>query len=295
MLSESALAAEDDWTGSVSCQEYPWRTFAERAGTEGAYKKTSVRQLNRVAEAGFDTYEPSFSTAEEVDRLADALAKVPLRIPSFYVNSVLHDPDEADASIAEAVRIGRRAVGLGAKIAVSNPNPIRWGGDEAKSDEQVRFQAVKLNELGAAFREIGLTLAYHNHDAEMRQSAKEFHHMMLGTDPKNVSLCLDAHWIYRGSGDSNVVLADIIGLYADRVVELHLRQSVDGIWTEAFGPGDLDYDRIAKAFSDRDRSPLVVLEQAVEPGSPETLDAVEAHRRSLAAASKQFAGLLGSA
>lgn len=88
---------------------------------------------------------------------------------------------------------------------------------------------------------MGITLAYHNHDAEMREGAREFHHMLTGTNPENVKLCLDAHWIYRGAGNSQFALFDIVELYCDRIVERHLRQSHDGIWSEVFGAGDIDY------------------------------------------------------
>ena len=71
---------------------------------------------------------------------------------------------------------------------------------------------------------MSMTLAYHNHDMEMRCSAREFHHMMLGTDPELVTLCLDAHWIYRGSEDSSVALFDIVKLYVKRISEFHIRQ-----------------------------------------------------------------------
>lgn len=44
---------------------------------------------------------------------------------------------------------------------------------------------------------INLLLRNHSHDAEMRNAAREFHHTMIGTQAQNVSLCLDAQWIYR--------------------------------------------------------------------------------------------------
>jgi inosose dehydratase len=54
------------------------------------------------------------------------------------------------------------------------------------------------------------------------RAAREFHHMMAGTDPDKVSLCLDAHWIYRGSGNSSVALFDVLKLYGSRTREIHL-------------------------------------------------------------------------
>jgi inosose dehydratase len=206
----------------------------------------------------------------------------------MYVNSVLHDPEEAQDNINAIVRLAKTAKVLGVQIIVTNPSPIRWGGDEDKTDDQLKVQADALDQLGSQLREIDLTLAYHNHDAEMRHSAREFHHMMLGTDPENVKLCLDAHWIYRGSGNSQVALFDIVKLYQDRIAELHLRQSKEGIWTEAFGPGDIDYERLADLLKAKGQQPHLVLEQAVEKGTPHTMNGVQAHQQGLAYVKQVF-------
>jgi inosose dehydratase len=115
--------------------------------------------------------------------------------------------------------------------------------------------------------------------------------MMVGTDPDLVSLCLDVHWVYRGAGNSEVAVFDIANLYAERIVELHLRQSQNGIWTEAFGPGDIDYPRLAKLLEKRGVRPLVTLEQSIERSSPETMNGLEAHRKSVAYARKVFANI----
>jgi inosose dehydratase len=128
-----------------------------------------------------------------------------------------------------------------------------------------------------------VTLAYHNHDIELRNAAREFHHMITGTDPANVSLCLDAHWIYRGSGNSSVALFDVLKLYGNRVREVHLRQSVRNIWSETFGEGDIDYAAFAQRLLDVGAKPHLVLEQAPENGTPKTMGrgaSREASRRS---------------
>jgi inosose dehydratase len=133
-------------------------------------------------------------------------------------------------------------------------------------------------------------LAYHNHDIELRNAAREFHHMMVGTDPTCVTLCLDAHWIYRGAGNSQVALFDVLKLYGSRISELHLRQSKDNIWTETFDDGDIDYPALAKYLLDIGVKPHIVLEQAVEAGSPKTMGPVEAFRKSSQYARQIFAG-----
>lgn len=166
------------------------------------------------------------------------------------------------------------------KIVVTNPSPIRWGGPENKSDAQLRAQAVALDRLGRELRAMGLTLAYHNHDIELRLGARELHHMLTATDPAYVKFCLDAHWVFRGCGDSQVALFDVLEHYGERVVELHLRQSKGGVWTEEFtAAGDIDYARLADWLRRRKMRPQLTLEQAVEAKTPTTIDAVTAHRR----------------
>ena len=52
------------------------------------------------------------------------------------------------------------------------------------------------------------------------------------------------------------------------------------IWSETFGEGDIDYPRLAGELAKLDIVPHIVLEQAVEKGTPHTMSPVEAHRHS---------------
>ncbi|NND07256.1 MAG: TIM barrel protein [Saprospiraceae bacterium] len=274
---------------NLSCQQYTWFTFFRRE------KKEWVENLDHsfasLRRAGFQMFEPTFENVADVNAIRDLVAKHEISVKSFYVNSVLHDPADVSESMDLVVSIGEAARKLGAEIIVTNPSPIQWGGPENKSDKQLIHQAQSLEKLGKELKSIGLTLAYHNHDAEMREGAREFHHM-LSTDPDYVSLCLDAHWIYRGSGNSSVALFDIINLYRDRIVELHLRQSKRGTWTETFGVGDIDYSRLAEDLSKHQMKPLVVMEQAVEEGTPHRLHSIEALSASRVNATYTFQNLL---
>ena len=236
--------------------------------------------LADIAKTGIDGYEPIISNPSEFDGLGERLSKHGLEMRSLYVNSVLHEEARADNSIAEVLAIATAASKLGTKIIVTNPSPIRWGGPEDKTDAQLRIQAAALNRLGAELRKLGLVLAYHNHDAELRQGGREFHHMLTATDPDNVKFCLDAHWIFRGCGDSEVAVFNALAHYYDRIVELHLRQSQDGVWTEAYAmSGDIDYSRLFEYLTTRKITPHIVLEQAVEARSLNKINVIEAHRR----------------
>ena len=86
-----------------------------------------------------------------------------------------------------------------------------------------------------------------------------------------------------------MALYDIIKLYGYRIVELHIRQSKGGVWTEAFGDGDIDHDRLTKELVKLGVSPMVTMEQAVEGKTPHTMNGLEAHKISHARARKVFA------
>jgi inosose dehydratase len=99
--------------------------------------------------------------------------------------------------------------------------------------------------------------------------------------------------VYRGSGNSQIALFDVVKLYGRRIVEIHIRQSKDGIWQETFGNGDIDYQQLATYLKTLGIRPNLVLEQCLEKGSPNTMGPVEAHKQDLAHAKSVFAGLIG--
>jgi inosose dehydratase len=273
----------------VSCNSYTWQTFYEREKRDfNAERETGFAE---VARSGLDGYEPAFNNPAEVDSLFALLKKNGLEMRSLYVSSVLHTPDAAEESLRNILAIAEKARPIGTRIIVTNPNPIRWGGPQDKTDEQLKVQAAALNRLGAKLKSLGITLAYHNHDIELRSAAREFHHMMVGTDPGSVSLCLDSHWVYRGAGNSSVALFDVLKLYGPRITELHLRQSTGNVWSETFGDGDIDYRALATHLATIGIRPHLVLEQAPEKGTPRTMAPVDAHRRSREYVDQVFAGL----
>jgi inosose dehydratase len=248
--------------------------------------------LADIASSGIQGYEPSVSKPEEFDGLGERLKKHGLEMRSIYVGTVLHDEAQVKQSIANTVAIARRAVDLGCKIIVTNPSPIKWGGAENKTDAQLDTQAHALDQLGAELRQMGITLAYHNHDIEMRNDGHEFHRMLTATSADNVKCCLDAHWVYRGSGNSQPALFDALEKHGSRIVELHIRQSQAQVWNEVFtAQGDIDYLRLAAWLAQHQLKPHLVLEQCVEAKSPHTMDAVTAHRQDVPNVRQVFASL----
>ncbi|MEZ0538877.1 sugar phosphate isomerase/epimerase family protein [Fibrella arboris] len=274
-------------TQPISCNSYTWDTFYRRAGK--IWMNDPVASLTDFVQSGFTAYEPGLNSVKQLQELAPRLSQFKLSMPSIYVNSSLHRQAEATGSMASVLAIADEARRLGTRLLVTNPNPIKWGSPDNKSDAELDEQVRNLDWLGGELRKRGLTLAYHTHAPEHRAAAREFHHMMVASNPANVSLCLDVHWVYRGSGNSQVALFDVVRLYGKRIVALHVRQSNAGIWSETFTPtGDIDYPRLWSTLKSLAVKPLIVLEQCLETGSPNTMDAVSAHRQDLVTAKALF-------
>lgn len=273
-----SIAANQSSRTIISSNTYPWMTFARRKGEK--FVNHSDDLMAAIARTGLNGYEPIIDGIGDFEGLGARLKKHGLAMPSLYVNSTLHEKASIEKCSREVLEIGRKARGLGTTIIVTNPSPIKWGGKDDKSDQQLKLQARALDELGAALRKENLILAYHNHDIELRQGAREFHHMLTATSPENVRFCLDSHWIYRGCGNSEVALFDSLERYGDRIEELHLRQSTRGVWNEVFRlQGDINYEKVLEELDRVKVHPHLVLEQAVEEQSPSKLGAEKAHRK----------------
>lgn len=271
---------------TVACDIYPWfQLYNEDMGKNIDEHLDEI--LAQVAAAGVSAWEQPIKSEAQARGLQTLLRKHRLSLASIYVDGNFHDAIWEKA-VAAGVQQAAWARELGARIVVCNPSPINWSTQENKSDSQLRTQARALEAFGAQLDKLGMRLAYHTHDAEMRAAARELHHMLAATDPALVGFCLDTHWIYRGSGNSELAIDDIVTLYGKRIVALHLRQSTNQVWSEVFGGGDIDHARIAKRMRAFDFTGPLIIEQTREAGTPSTMPAGEALRRGCEAVRKYF-------
>ena len=284
----SALASDNYKAGyPISCNTYNWLTFYSREGKE--WGRDIDDDIRTYTQSGLTAIEPNITSVEMGQALITVLKKYRISMPSIYVSSTLHIAEEVTPSVHSILAIADLVKSYGTKIIVTNPSPISWSAKQNKSDQGLITQAKALNELGAALRAKGITLAYHTHDMEMHAGAREFHHMLQNTDPRNMSFCMDVHWIYRGTENSSIAVFDVLKLYGHRIVELHIRQSTDGIWTETFsGKGDIDYNRFANELGKMKIKPHLVIEQCVEDKSSRKMNVVDAHKVDLENVRKVF-------
>jgi inosose dehydratase len=225
--------------------------------------------LAMTAEAGFSIIEGWLSdceTDEGAAALADLVGSAGLGLAGLYTGGALH-AEEAPAEVEAILRRAARAKEIGCPGISLNPNPI----GREKTDAELATQASALDELGAGLREMGLWLGIHTHSPEMSHNAREFRANLDLTSPRNVGLCADFHWIYRGGGDPY----DISAEYANRIVTTHLRNSREAVWSECFQEGDLDYARIEDILDTVGYTGPLCVELAIEPRTPDTRTPLE--------------------
>lgn len=281
LITRPALGGESKL--HVACNQFCWINMYRRHGKD--FNADLDAGLAEVKRSGMDGLEAMLGNPAAAEQMIPLLKKHGLEMRSFYSGATLHDPAAVDASIEQVVATAAKAKELiDVRICVVNPAPL----PKEKTDEQLETQAKAMTRLGGALAEHGVALAYHFHAPAWQSDGREFHHVMAQTDPKLVKLCLDTHWVYRGSGNNVDRVYEVVERYGSRTAELHLRQSKDGIWTETFTDGDIDHAKVARGLKAQGVEPLLVLEQAVEKGTPDTMDALESHRRSRVYVEKVF-------
>jgi inosose dehydratase len=270
----AALAA-----GTLFAQEHKRLSLAVNQYTcETVYRRDNIdfwTRLDEIKNAGLDSLEVAPGSVENAATIGKRLADAGLAMHSIYASSNLHDENTADKEVARLLELGEKAKAFGTVILVFNP-----AAKQGKSDVELIRQSKSMDILGAGLKKIGITLAFHYHTTELEFGGREFHHVLCGTDPANVSLCFEQHWSYRASGNSQVAVFDHLKLYGDRSVEVHLRQSKGNVWTETFGDGDIDNVRLAAGLKKLPKMPYMVIEQAPENGTPKTLSPAEVLRQS---------------
>jgi inosose dehydratase len=199
-----------------------------------------------------------FASDQQATATANTLRTQRLQLPEAYVDGPLHD-ERAAATIARIVEWAGRARAYGVATVVMNPD-VRADGAE-KTNDELTIQARNLNKLGAALHALGVSLAVHAHDKEMRSNAREWRSNLRQSDPALVGVCLDIHWVYRG-GQDPIALIDAAG---NRIRDVHLRNSRNGVWLEDLREGDVDYAAVARALRRSNYRGTYTVELAYEP------------------------------
>jgi inosose dehydratase len=205
-----------------------------------------------------------FFSPELRERTLTLLAKYHLAPETLYAETTMHEPAAAERSIKQVMELARLLKPHGTRVIVTNPSPKP---DRAqKTDAELETQARYVDRLGDQLLQRGLKLAVHHHTPELVDNAREWRHLLKHTNPQKVFCCVDVHWAYRGGQDVMTFLHDT----GDRLVEVHLRNSKQGVWMEDFGPGDIDYGKVAHYLHEIGFAGYLIVELAYEDGTQVT-------------------------
>ena len=270
----------------IGTQQYGWFQRYQKDGKD--FRDHLDEIFSTLNRCGVQAWEGNLDSDEELIRLKSLLPRYDLQMPSVYTGGTLHNADWPE-TVETILRRATLAQECGAKFVNINPHPKSWREPLAKNDDELKTQAEALQALGEKLNANGMRLAFHFHSKELENSAREFHHMLLAVDEKALGLCMDIHWAYRGTGNSQLAVLDILKLYGHRAAVLHLRQSRHGIWLETLDDGDVDYAPIVTMMKKFEFDGPAILEIAYERETEITLSMEEAYRRSVAWVRRTFA------
>ncbi|WP_427966641.1 sugar phosphate isomerase/epimerase family protein [Altererythrobacter sp.] len=148
-----------------------------------------------------------------------------------------------------------------------------------------RENALRMNEIGAAAKAMGMRFAYHNHPAEFLRydGVLAFHELLRLTDPALVAFELDLGWVAAAGLDP----AEVIDHHAERIELLHIKDIAtaqrtphtiaDDLTTVHIGSGTIDWQAVLAAAR---RAPIA--SWFVEQEAPFTRPVIDQMGESLA-------------
>jgi sugar phosphate isomerase/epimerase len=236
-----------------------------------------------LASSGYDGIE-GFLEVPALRRdprsLKTLLEQYDLTMPMVYANSLLHDQRHFEKSIESLLALARRAIDLDVEYFDVNLEPS----DHKKTIKEISTETNSIVRFAKELKDLGAILTIHYHDEMMQDDARELRHILENSDPDLVKLTLDFHWAFRAGVDP----IKLLDRYSSRVVALHLRNSVRGVWTEALGEGEVDYVKAADMLETINWRGLVVVELANEKGVTKNRSVEENHKISREYVKKTF-------
>ena len=191
--------------------------------------------LRDIKAAGYDGAEGGYSptrTAQETLALFKAAGLICSGYHTGY--ATFTDLEETKKHAAHLVEAGGRYL-----MCSGNVN---W---QKASASDYRETAEVLNKAGAAVREHGVTLCYHNHNWEffpLAEGGNGMDILLAELDPASVKFCPDVYWLACGGNDPAAWLRK----NADRCAYFHLKDGTFDAKTQQpitfteLGRGDVD-------------------------------------------------------
>lgn len=233
--------------------------------------------LGRVRQAGYRLVELAGTQGRSPEEYKDLLDEAGLEAVSAHIGfeEVTTHPQWA----MDQARI------FGIEYVV-----VPWLGGEEFNEKAAWLNAAhRMDAAGAALRDEGIRLCYHNHAHEFMSIEGECIHDLLFADtaPENLAVQLDTCWAAVGGKDP----AALIRRYSGRIPLVHFKDFKPGMppsLTEV-GNGCLQWDAIIAAVRDAGVACCIVeQDDNFLPGSDGTPDPIESARVSAAFVSQRL-------
>ena len=256
MLKETSIAHSIH----VGCQTNAWPVIADQPQTLAA-------ALDDIGELSFQGFETGFRNALA---FADGGSFDNKGMTAFGVHIFLPEYDAVSrlAPLELILQAAGAAQNIGAERLILSGAPA--------PETAAHKKAEALNEVARQLQPFGLQLAYHNHAPEVTGPNAEIEILLEATDPKLVSLLLDAGHAFR----AGIELEEFIVHHAARITGIHLRDFKDGRQVP-LGKGDFPTEAVAAVLRDSGWAGWVLAEEEREDGSKPGRNAAAVARTTL--------------
>ncbi|WP_323922635.1 sugar phosphate isomerase/epimerase family protein [Aeromonas caviae] len=231
VVSTANLQAADmgDINDRISLQMYTLRNVGD-----------TENQLAMANNAGFSNVELVGNQGLDASKLKTLLDKYDLKVSSAHVQLA-----DLEHDFTETVSFNKA---IGNNVVI-----VPWLSVEQRpttADGWIAF-GKKLDKLGRRLKKESMTLAYHNHNFEMKKYGNKtaMDLILENSTPSNLLVEIDVAWVSRGGQDP----AKIIKKYKNRVFAIHAKDNA-AIGTRdnemnfsPLGEGLLDWDTIIPA------------------------------------------------
>ena len=202
----------------LGCQLRPW---LQEWGVEGLAARLP-EVMGIVAAIGYDGFETAMVALplDDPAGFREATARAGgLRLAAAHASGPWWQPEGA----AIARETGERARGLPAlgadRLMVSMTQPRA-----PLTSEQTDLMIANLRTIAAACRTDGVSVAFHNHAAELAGDAEIIATMVARLDAAELGLGTDLGWVVRGGADP----LEFVSQFGDRLAYLHVRDLTAG-------------------------------------------------------------------
>ncbi|MBR9990777.1 MAG: sugar phosphate isomerase/epimerase [Gemmatimonadetes bacterium] len=196
----------------------------------GAMEQDVAATLGEVAAVGYREVETAglFDLSPEQFRAALDAAGLVSPAGHFPIDAIREQPE---ATLVVARTLGQQWI------------VVPWLDPAERDAAGYQRLADDLNAFGAAARDAGIRVAYHNHDFEFEplgDGRTGFDLLLSGTDPSLVDLELDLFWAVKGGHDPIALFAAHPGRFA----LCHVKDMADIAGSQemvAVGEGEMDF------------------------------------------------------